>query len=107
MTNVKNDIFFWIFVVIISIVCFTSISLFKPIIDGDGLSYVEAIKVLQDGNVPAQFVPNRILTTFLGLDSVILFSKIFGSIEAGWLILNILFYFEYHLLQINPPYFQK
>ena len=85
--------FFRIFIVIISIVCFLSIFTFKPIIDGDGLSYVEAIKVLQGESAPVNFVPNRILTTFLGLDSVILFSKIFGSIEAGWLVLNILFYF--------------
>ena len=90
--------FFWIFIVIISIVCFSSISTFKPVIDGDGLSYVEAIKVLQGGNIPAQFVPNRILTTFFGLDSVILFSKIFGSIEAGWLILNISFYFILNII---------
>jgi len=98
MADVKNDIFFWIFIVIISIVCFSSIFTFKPIIDGDGLSYVEAMKVLQGGNVPAQFVPNRILTTFLGLDSVILFSKIFGSIETGWLILNISFYFILNII---------
>lgn len=90
---INESKFFWILVVIISIVCFSSIFTFKPIIDGDGLSYVEAIKVLQGESVPVNFVPNRILTTFLDLGSVLLFSKIFGSIESGWLILNILFYF--------------
>ncbi len=62
-------------------------------IGGDGLDYVKAIEVIQTGNVPQDFVPNRILTTFLPLYIVIFFGSIFGSIQIAWLSLNILFYF--------------
>ncbi|NQV88626.1 MAG: glycosyltransferase family 39 protein [Parcubacteria group bacterium] len=89
----KSKIFFWFFIGLVSFTCLFSIYSFKPIIDGDGITYVQAMNVLRGGVVPSDFVPNRILTTFFGLESIILFSKIFGSVEAGWLILNIIFYF--------------
>jgi len=89
----KSKIFFWFFISLVSFTCLFSIYSFKPIIDGDGITYVQAINVLRGDVVPLSFVPNRILTTFFGLESIILFSKIFGSIEAGWLILNIILFF--------------
>ncbi len=62
-------------------------------IGGDGLDYVKAIEVIQTGNIPQDFVPNRILTTFLPLYIVIFLGSIVGSIQIAWLSLNILFYF--------------
>ncbi len=98
MAHDKSKIFFWIFIISISIICLFSIRTFHPIVDGDGISYVEAIHVMEGGSIPSTFVPNRILTTFLNLESVILFSKIFGSIEAGWLIFNIILYFIFNII---------
>ena len=88
----KNKIFFWSFLIIISFLSFLSIWFFRPIIDGDGVTYLEAMKFLQHGTITPH-APYRILTAFLGMESVIFFSSIFGSIESGWLILSILFYF--------------
>ncbi|MEK7062445.1 MAG: glycosyltransferase family 39 protein, partial [Patescibacteria group bacterium] len=55
---------------------------------------------LSSGTVSENFTPNRILTTFLGLEAAILFSKILGSIN-GWLVMNILFYFASCILFFN------
>lgn len=89
----KDKIFFLFFIICMSILCSFSIFLFKPIIDSDGTTYVETIKVLQRETELVGFFPNRLLTSFLGIESVIFFSKIFGSIEFGWLMLNITFFF--------------
>lgn len=89
----RSKIFFWALIICLTITAIASILIFRPVIDGDGPTYVLAIKVLQGVARPLNFVPNRLITTFLGLESIILFSKIFGSFEVGWLILNILFYF--------------
>lgn len=62
-------------------------------IGGDGLDYVKAIEVIETGNIPANFVPNRILTTFIPLHIVSFFGGMFGSIQISWLVLNIFFYF--------------
>ena len=98
MTLDRSKIFFLFFIISISIVCSLSIYLFKPIIDSDGLSYADSIRVLQGKTAPVNFVPNRILTSFLGLQSVILFDKIFGSEEFGWLMLNIFFFFFLNII---------
>ena len=77
-----------------------SIYFLKPEIKGDGKTYFEAMRVLSSGTVSENFTPNRILTTFLGLEAAILFSKILGSIN-GWLVMNILFYFASCIIFFN------
>ncbi len=79
-------------IVILAILVAFSIYFLKPEIKGDGETYYEAMQVLSSGKAPQNFTPNRILTTFLGLETAVLFSKILGSIN-GWLVMNIIFYF--------------
>lgn len=68
-----------------------SITFFQPQVVGDSPSYVEAMGVLTGLPVPEDFVPNRILTTFGGLVSVLALAPIFGILPA-WLLLNVVFY---------------
>lgn len=65
-----------------------------PLEQGDTGSYINSMQVLGGGNVPENFHPNRIMTSFLGLEIIILFSKIFGSVSIGWLFVNLIFYFS-------------
>jgi 4-amino-4-deoxy-L-arabinose transferase-like glycosyltransferase len=93
MANDKSKIFFWVFVIVISVVCFVSLFIFKPVVAGDGFSYVDTIKVIQGGNIPSDFVPNKMIANFYGLGLIILLSKIFGNVELGWILLNITLFF--------------
>ncbi len=61
--------------------------------EGDTASYLQSIDVLKEGIKSSDFVPNRIVTTFGGLQAIIFFSKIFSSILAGWFVLNHLLFF--------------
>lgn len=65
----------------------------KPAIAGDGISYLEAMQVLDTGVIPSGFIPNRILTTFGGLLVPVLFAKIFGHIAFFWFTMNTVFFF--------------
>lgn len=98
MTSDKSKIYFWFFVILTSVTCFTSILLFKPVVAGDGFSYIEAIEVLRGGSIPSDFVPNRITANFYGLELIIFLSKIFGSVESAWILLNVTFFFIFVLV---------
>ncbi|MFH1393047.1 MAG: glycosyltransferase family 39 protein [Patescibacteria group bacterium] len=68
------------------------------------LPYKTSIDVLKTGNVPPDFIPNRILTTYAGLQTIVFLSYIFGSVLKAWLFMNIAFYiianlFFYKLLE--------
>lgn len=83
-------------ILVISLVLLVSSALYfllPDTIQGDGVSYVQSIQVLSGGVVPADFVPNRILTTYLGLQIIRLFTGIFGNLMFGWICLNVIFYF--------------
>ncbi len=88
-----NKKFFWCMVAVGAIII-ASLLILKPVLDpmGDGPSYVTAMKVLQTGTIPPSFIPNRILTTFGGLESVIALSMIFGNLLFSWMSLNILLF---------------
>ncbi|MFA6432643.1 MAG: glycosyltransferase [Candidatus Paceibacterota bacterium] len=58
----------------------------------DAPSYIQAISILEHGQAPTHFVPNRILTATGGLWTIAGLSKIFGSYDNGWLIMNVIFY---------------
>ncbi len=75
------------------------------VIDGDAVTYVDAIKVLNGAPLDASigmhnYVIHRIMTTFVGLEIINGLSFIFGSVEVAWLVwasilylfVNILFY---------------
>ncbi len=86
--------YFYIFLACLTLFSSLAVWFLKPpVISGDGTTYAEAMAVLSGGALPDGFVPNRILTTFLGLETIIFLSYIFGSIPTAWLALNIFFYF--------------
>ena len=45
------------------------------------------------GRDTTSFTPNRIITTFGGLEIVVILSKLFGDYESVWLFMNMVFYF--------------
>ena len=93
MTIDKNRLIFWATLGFVVLFALLSIYFLKPEIEGDTPSYLDAISVLNGAQTPPNFSPNRILTTFGALESVILFTNIFGSIFEVWLFLNLIFYF--------------
>lgn len=81
-----------------------SFMILPPHLWSDSYSYLTSIEVLKTGNIPPNFVPNRILTTYAGLQIVVFLSYIFGSVSKAWLFMNIAFYiianlFFYKLLK--------
>lgn len=84
--------YFLTLLVALVVLSFVSIYYF-PEIKGDTPSYLNTIQVMDSGVVPANFSPNRLMTTFLGLEIILILSKVFGSIYGSWLFLNIFFYF--------------
>lgn len=85
----------WQIAFITSLIILTSFFLqfIGPNILGDTPSYLQAIEVLNDKASSTDFLPNRILTTFLGLESIRIFSTIFGNIFVAWFFVNSLLYF--------------
>lgn len=67
-----------------------------PNVLGDTPTYTQAIGVLQGGAIPAGFIPNRLLTTFGGLEIIRALAPIFGdasdSVYIGWFFLNLMLY---------------
>lgn len=73
-------------------------------VDGDAVGYANAVKVYQ-GEVHLSILPNlneynldivtahRILTTFLGIEAIRIFSEIAGSLIPGWIAWDILVFF--------------
>lgn len=88
----KSKVFFGFFVTSILVTSAASLFLINHAITGDAPSYLEAMNVMQGGALPENFVPNRILTSSLAIESVSLFTKIFGSVKLGWLVLNTVFF---------------
>jgi len=95
MFDYKNKI--WKSALLLCLVGLTLLSVYvlKPHVDpnGDGPSYLEAIEVMQTRQIPQNFNPNRILTTFLGLQTVSLLSHITGNVVSAWFVMNLALYF--------------
>lgn len=72
-----------------------SVLILKPSIDptSDSPSYLESIRVLEGNDATEKFIPNRILTSFGGLEVVSLVGKVFDDVVLGWFIVNTLLYF--------------
>lgn len=83
--------YFLTLLVSLAILSFISVYYF-PEIKGDTPSYIHTIQVMDSGVVPVGFQPNRLMTTFLGLEIILGLSKIFGSVYGSWLFLNLFFY---------------
>ncbi len=92
-------------VFLISLTILASISLFilPHKIDGDAVTYVDAIKVLNGAPLNEEigmhdYVIHRIMTTFLGLEIINGLSFIFGSIEVAWLFWAAVLYFFINII---------
>ncbi len=59
---------------------------------GDTDTYLTGMGVLSGAPVPHDFLPNRILTTFLGIESVNVLAAISGDVSVSWFFLNTLLY---------------
>lgn len=66
--------------------------LLPPRISSDSTSYIEAMGVVMSGEVPSGFRPNRILTTFGGIETVIIVALFTRSILVAWYLVNAFFY---------------
>lgn len=97
----------WFFIAYLFCICAIGIgaALILPrVMDGDAVGYAHAIQVYQ-GTIQLHIPPgltentldvvaaHRILTTFLGIEAVRIFSEIFGSLIGGWMIWNTLLFF--------------
>lgn len=85
----------WVFVVYV--VCVLALiagsyAIFQPtlISSGDGPSYYDAIQVLAGQPAPPSFVPNRLVTSSLGLTLILLVAQVTGVLGA-WILLNMLY----------------
>lgn len=79
--------FLLVFLAVISVCIFR-----PPFIEGDSVSYVQSIQVLKSNIVPVNFVPNRIITTYLGLRSIMLIDLFLNNLQFSWLLLSFIFY---------------
>jgi len=59
-----------------------------PTVLGDAFSYLKSMEVLKTGTVPDNFAPNRILTTYLGMNAILFVAKLTGNILTAWTIVN-------------------
>jgi len=65
-----------------------NIFILPPKVLGDASSYLKSMEVLKTGIVPDNFVPNRILTTYLGMNAILFVAKLTGNILTAWTIIN-------------------
>jgi len=64
---------------------------FHPKIEGDSVSYIEAIEFLTEDAAPTGLIYNRIITTFGGLTVLIVLGPILDLLPA-WQIMNFIFF---------------
>ncbi len=95
MFDYKYKIWKITLIICLVVLVFLSVFILKPVIDqaSDSPSYLEAIQVLNGAEQPTSFIPNRIITTFLGLKTVSLFSNLLPDLPSGWFIINLALYF--------------
>ncbi len=83
---------YWFVAIFILALVLVSFIILPPHLWSDSYSYLKSIEVLKTGNVLPGFIPNRILTTYAGLKTIIFFSYIFGNVLKAWLFINIALY---------------
>lgn len=88
----KNKYILFLFFYV-SAFCVATFLFLKQGIGGDGMDYFNSLQFLQTKEVSVDFSPNRLLTTFGGLQMILLLTYVFGSISFAWIFLNTLFYF--------------
>lgn len=101
-----DSYFFLMFAACLVILATLSLYFFPHVIQGDAVSYVNAMQMLA-GEVPTSFagevssapvVAHRMLTTILSIQTVRVFSALFGSIKVGWLVWDTILFFAISIL---------
>ncbi len=69
-----------------------SFFLLEPQVQGDSISYLEAVNFLEGGIGHFENVAHRVITTFGGLWFIIILSKLSGSLLGTWFAMNAVFY---------------
>lgn len=83
----------WIVFSALLLIAVVTFFVLPPHISSDSFSYLDTMTVIMGGDVPTGFVPNRILTTFLGLITIITAGfVIVGDIMASWYAINVLLF---------------
>lgn len=96
--------FFIAYIIALIAIATGTLFAYERVIDGDAVGYANAVRVYQgevELNIPPGLTENtidvvtahRILTTFLGIEAVRIFSEIAGSLIAGWVAWDILLFF--------------
>jgi hypothetical protein len=60
-----------------------------PSISSDSSTYLESMQVLKTGHIPQDFKANRIVTTYLGMESILALSSITGNVFSAWIVFDI------------------
>ncbi len=76
----------------ILIVCLVSLYLHPFWLTGDTPTYIKSVEFLKGGLADKDFLPFRIISTYLALNLLILGEKLFGNIFWAWTIMNSVFY---------------
>src|SRR3989344_8499554 len=93
MINALKDKNAWIAVFLILAVWASVLVILQPRVTSDTLTYDQAMEVLKTGVAPDGFIPNRILTTYLGMQTILLLAAGDGDMRAAWVVMNSVFFF--------------
>lgn len=63
-----------------------------PKISSDSNTYLKSMRVLETGIVPPDFIPNRIMTTFVDMKILFFLRAFTGNIFVAWMIFNIILF---------------
>ncbi len=85
-----KDKYYLVFLGVLAALLAFSVLHFTAGLAGDTPTYIEAMRVMKTGEIPAAFMPNRILTNFLGLHLILWVGSIIGIFHA-WRLLNLFF----------------
>ncbi len=96
--SVRGDRYLSILIICLVVFAVASALIFGHTIGGDAIGYVDAGHVLSGAPISAQeappdFIFQRILTTFLGVEIVSGLSALFGNIPVGWFVWDVFLYF--------------
>lgn len=66
-----------------------SVFFFQPNLNGgDTTTYVQSMRVISGGQIEAGFMPNRLVSTYLGLRVILLVNGLFNNLLFSWILIN-------------------
>ena len=92
-SSTKVDYLLIVFLVCLTILFVISINfLMEWPLKGDAVAYFQALQVIQGQTIDG-FIPNRLLSTFFGLNTIMIINLVARDFMISWLIMNLAFYF--------------